>query len=329
MTDTLLSVRGLTVEFRVDGAWHPVVEDVTFDVPAGSVVGLVGESGSGKTVTCFSLLRLIDAHNGRIAAGSVTLDGRDLLTLSEREMADVRGDRVAMIFQEPMTSLNPAFTVGFQIAEVVRRHRGLGRAEALNRAREVLDLVGIPQAGARLRDYPHQFSGGMRQRVMIAMALATEPRLLIADEPTTALDVTVQAQILDLIREFSREFGMGVLLVTHDLGVVAEACDEAVVMYAGQVVERAEIFDLLARPRHPYTAGLMRSIPRVDAAGGLEVIPGVPPLPTDFPGGCRFAPRCRYRAEDCAAAPVAVTDRAGGGVVRCLRTDELDLRRGG
>jgi peptide/nickel transport system ATP-binding protein len=329
MTATLLSVRGLTVEFRIGGAWHPVVQDVAFDVTAGSVVGLVGESGSGKTVTCFSLLRLIDAQNGRITAGSVTLDGRDLLTLSEREMADVRGDQVAMIFQEPMTSLNPAFTIGYQIAEVLQRHRGLSRADALRRAREVLDLVGIPQAGSRLGDYPHQFSGGMRQRVMIAMALATEPRLLIADEPTTALDVTVQAQILDLIRDFSREFGMGVLLVTHDLGVVADVCDQAVVMYAGQVVERAEIFDLFARPRHPYTAGLMRSIPRVDQVSTLEVIPGVPPVPTEFPDGCRFAPRCPHRTEPCDTTPVSITERANGGVVRCLRADALDLRQGG
>src|SRR5690606_1452489 len=240
-----------------------------------------------------------------------------------------RGNQVAMIFQEPMTSLNPAFTVGFQIAEVVRRHRGLSRGDARRRAREVLDLVGIPQAASRLDDYPHQFSGGMRQRVMIARALATEPRLLIADEPTTALDVTVQAQILDLIRDFSREFGMGVLLVTHDLGVVADVCDEAVVMYAGQVVERAEIYDLFARPQHPYTAGLMRSIPRVDREGDLEVIPGVPPLSTEFPSGCRFAPRCPYRTDSCDAAPVDVTDRVGGGVVRCVHAGSLALGQGG
>ncbi|WP_166134193.1 ABC transporter ATP-binding protein [Nocardioides ochotonae] len=328
-TPPLLSVRDLTVEFAVRGEWNAVVSDVSFDVGAGQVVALVGESGSGKSVTCFSTLRLIDSQNGRISSGEVLLNGRDLLTLGEREMADVRGNEVAMIFQEPMTSLNPAYTVGSQIAEVVRRHRGADRAGARRRAAEVLDLVGIPRAASRLDDYPHQFSGGMRQRVMIAMALATEPKLLIADEPTTALDVTIQAQVLDLVRGFARDLDMGVLLVTHDLGVVAEACDDVVVMYAGQVVEHAELFDLFDRPRHPYTSGLMHSLPRVDGVGGMEVIPGSPPLPTAFPTGCRFGPRCRFAEPACHAGPIPLTPRPTGGTDRCRRADELDLTPAG
>ncbi len=326
MTTPLLSVRNLTVEFAVRGAWQPVVTDVSFDVQPGQVVALVGESGSGKSVSCFALLRL-HGDSGRTSSGEVLLDGRDLLTLSEREMADVRGNEIAMIFQEPMTSLNPAFTVGSQIAEVVRRHRGGSRADARRRAIEVLDLVGIPRAADRFGEYPHQFSGGMRQRVMIAMALATEPRMLIADEPTTALDVTIQAQILDLMRDLARDFGMGVLLVTHDLGVVADVCDEVVVMYAGQAVEKAEVFNIFERPRHPYTAGLMRSLPRVDGVGGIEIIPGTPPMPDQFPVGCRFAPRCAYAVAACEESAIDLQPRQSGGEVRCIRTDELDLRR--
>ncbi|WP_110207082.1 ABC transporter ATP-binding protein [Nocardioides daejeonensis] len=326
MTTPLLSVRDLTVEFAVRGSWQPVVTDVSFDVMPGQVVALVGESGSGKSVSCFALLRL-HGDSGRTSRGEVLFDGRDLLSLSEREMADVRGNEISMIFQEPMTSLNPAFTVGSQIAEVVRRHRGASRAEARKRAIEVLDLVGIPRAASRIGDYPHQFSGGMRQRVMIAMALATDPRMLIADEPTTALDVTIQAQILDLVKDLARDFGMGVLLVTHDLGVVADACDEVVVMYAGQVVERAECFDIFARPRHPYTAGLMRSLPRVDGMGEIEIIPGTPPMPDQFPEHCRFAARCPHAVAACEAGPVALEPRVNGGAVRCVRTLELDLRR--
>ncbi|MDF1604665.1 ABC transporter ATP-binding protein [Nocardioides sp. YIM 152315] len=324
--EPLLSVRDLAVEFRVDGVWQPVVTGVSFDVRAGQTVALVGESGSGKTVTCFSLLRLVGGDNGRIASGEIRLDGRNLMELDERQMADVRGNDAAMIFQEPMTSLNPAFTVGTQLTEVVRRHRGWSKARSRARAVEVLDLVGIPRAAQRLDDYPHEFSGGMRQRVMIAMALATEPKLLIADEPTTALDVTIQAQILDLVRDFATELGMGVLLVTHDLGVVAEACDDVVVMYAGQVVEHAECFTLFDRPRHPYTAGLMRSLPRVDRVGELQVIPGSPPLPSEFPTGCRFASRCPHRQPDCSRPVPWRADGARG--VRCVRADELDLREG-
>ncbi|WP_244928776.1 ABC transporter ATP-binding protein [Nocardioides sp. W7] len=325
MTSPLLSVKDLTVEFGARGAWQPVVTGVSFDVMPGQIVALVGESGSGKSVSCFALLRL-HGENGRTSEGEVLFDGRDLLKLSERQMADVRGNEIAMIFQEPMTSLNPAFTVGSQIAEVVRRHRGVSRSDARRRAVEVLDLVGIPRAASRLGEYPHQFSGGMRQRVMIAMALATEPRMLIADEPTTALDVTIQAQILDLISGLAKDFGMGVLLVTHDLGVVADVCDEVVVMYAGQVVEQAECFNIFERPRHPYTAGLMRSLPRVDGVGGIEIIPGTPPMPSQFPTGCRFAPRCSHAMDACGPSPIALEARTSGGAVRCLRAVELDLR---
>ncbi|MDP9820842.1 ABC transporter ATP-binding protein [Nocardioides massiliensis] len=324
MGETLLSVKDLSVEFRVGGSWTPVVTDVSFDVARGQVVGLVGESGSGKSVSCFSVLRLLDQRVGRVARGSIEFKGRDLVTLDDRALSDVRGNEIGMIFQEPMTSLNPAFTVGMQIAEVVRRHRGGSRSAARQRAVEVLDMVGIPRAAQRIHQYPHEFSGGMRQRVMIAMALAVEPDLLIADEPTTALDVTIQAQILDLLREFAADLGMGVALVTHDLGVVADICDDVVVMYAGQVVEHAECFDLFARPRHPYTAALMGSMPQVDGRGGETVIPGHPPLPTEYPAGCRFAPRCAHVRPACEAAPIPLLPTVTGSS-RCIRVDELAL----
>ncbi|MGY1814526.1 ABC transporter ATP-binding protein [Blastococcus sp. SYSU D00820] len=322
----LLSVRDLTVEFATERGYLPVVSDVSFDVPEGSVVGLVGESGSGKSVTCFSVLRLIETPPGRITSGQVLFRGRDLLTLPERQIQDVRGNEISMIFQEPMTSLNPAFTVGAQIAETVRRHRGGSRKAATERAVEVLDLVGIPRARDRVRDYPHQFSGGMRQRVMIAMALSTEPELLIADEPTTALDVTIQAEVLDLLRDLGARFGMGVLLVTHDLGVVADICDRVVVMYAGQVVERAEVDDLFAAPRHPYTEGLMRSLPSVEGPDELHVIPGSAPLPWAVPPGCRFAARCAHAVPGvCTGEPLLLADAGPGRVTRCARAGELVL----
>lgn len=276
MTEPLLSVDGLGVEFATATGWTPVLQDVSFDVAAGQLVGLVGESGSGKSVTCSSVLRLLPPRQSRTVAGRIRFQGRDLLTMPSRELEAVRGNDIAMIFQEPMTSLNPVFTVGDQIAEVVRRHRRVNRKAATARAVEVLDLVGIPDAARRIRQYPHEFSGGMRQRVMIAMALACEPKLLIADEPTTALDVTIQAQVLDLIREMAGRFGMGVLFVTHDLGVVADLCTEVVVMYAGQVVERAGTEPLYATPRHPYTAGLLRSVPDVGGRSELHTIAGSP-----------------------------------------------------
>ncbi|MGW0040273.1 ABC transporter ATP-binding protein [Rhodococcus sp. NPDC003348] len=321
----LLSVEGLGVEFLTHGGWTPVLQDVTFDVRAGDLVGLVGESGSGKSVTCSTVLRLLPQRQSRITGGRILFQGKDLLAASERELGSVRGNDIAMIFQEPMTSLNPVFTVGDQIAEVVRRHRGVGRKAALARATEVLDLVGIPNAARRVKEYPHEFSGGMRQRVMIAMALACEPKLLIADEPTTALDVTIQAQVLDLIRDMAAQFDMGVLFVTHDLGVVADLCTEVVVMYAGQVVERAHTAELYDAPRHPYTEGLLKSVPSIDGRAELHTIPGSPPVPGTITSGCRFAPRCEYRQPVC-EGNVSLTDLAGGQrLSRCARVEELIL----
>ncbi|WP_432794354.1 ABC transporter ATP-binding protein [Rhodococcus ruber] len=324
MTEPLLSVDGLGVEFATASGWTPVLQDVSFDVAAGQLVGLVGESGSGKSVTCSSVLRLLPPRQSRTVAGRIRFQGRDLLNMPSRELEAVRGNDIAMIFQEPMTSLNPVFTVGDQIAEVVRRHRRVNRKAATARAVEVLDLVGIPDAARRIRQYPHEFSGGMRQRVMIAMALACEPKLLIADEPTTALDVTIQAQVLDLIREMAGRFGMGVLFVTHDLGVVADLCTEVVVMYAGQVVERARTEPLYATPRHPYTAGLLRSVPDVGGRSELHTIAGSPPPPGSIPVGCRFAPRCPHRADEC-AGDVPLLAVGDDRTARCARVTDLIL----
>lgn len=324
MTEPLLSVDGLGVEFATASGWTPVLQDVSFDVAAGQLVGLVGESGSGKSVTCSSVLRLLPPRQSRTVAGRIRFQGRDLLNMPSRELEAVRGNDIAMIFQEPMTSLNPVFTVGDQIAEVVRRHRRVNRKAATARAVEVLDLVGIPDAARRIRQYPHEFSGGMRQRVMIAMALACEPKLLIADEPTTALDVTIQAQVLDLIREMAGRFGMGVLFVTHDLGVVADLCTEVVVMYAGQVVERARTEPLYATPRHPYTAGLLRSVPDVGGRSEMHTIAGSPPPPGSIPVGCRFAPRCPHRADEC-AADVPLLAVGDDRTARCARVTDLIL----
>ncbi|MBP2213188.1 ABC transporter ATP-binding protein [Rhodococcus sp. DMF-1] len=324
MTEPLLSVDGLGVEFATASGWTPVLQDVSFDVAAGQLVGLVGESGSGKSVTCSSVLRLLPPRQSRTVAGHIRFQGRDLLNMPSRELEAVRGNDIAMIFQEPMTSLNPVFTVGDQIAEVVRRHRRVNRKAATARAVEVLDLVGIPDAARRIRQYPHEFSGGMRQRVMIAMALACEPKLLIADEPTTALDVTIQAQVLDLIREMAGRFGMGVLFVTHDLGVVADLCTEVVVMYAGQVVERARTEPLYATPRHPYTAGLLRSVPDVGGRSELHTIAGSPPPPGSIPVGCRFAPRCPHRADEC-AGDVPLLAVGDDRTARCARVTDLIL----
>lgn len=320
----LLSVQGLGVEFLTHGGWTPVLQDVSFDVRAGDLVGLVGESGSGKSVTCSSVLRLLPQRQSRITGGRILFEGRDLLAASERDLSAVRGNDIAMIFQEPMTSLNPVYTVGDQIAEVVRTHRGVGRRQALARAVEVLDLVGIPNAARRVREYPHEFSGGMRQRVMIAMALACEPKLLIADEPTTALDVTIQAQVLDLIRDMATQFEMGVLFVTHDLGVVADLCTDVVVMYAGQVVERARTGELYDAPRHPYTEGLLKSVPSIDGRAELHTIAGSPPVPGSITGGCRFAPRCTYRESVCSET-VGLGELDGGRLSRCARVEELAL----
>jgi oligopeptide/dipeptide ABC transporter ATP-binding protein len=317
----VLEITGLSVDFLQPHGWARVVQDVSLSVAPGELVGLVGESGSGKTVTCLSITQLLPRRTSRIAAGSIVLDGTELTGLTERRMEDVRGREVGMIFQEPMTSLNPSFRVGEQIAEVLRRHRGMSGSAAARRAVELLDSVGIPAAAARARAYPHQLSGGMRQRVMIAIALSCEPKLLIADEPTTALDVTVQAQVLDLIRQMARDSGTAVLFVTHDLGVVADLCDRVVVMYAGEVVEQAAVDDLFESPGHPYTRALLRSMPQVGARQGrLPVLPGSAPRAGSMPPGCRFEPRCIEALPECAAAPVTLTTTPTGSS-RCVRAE--------
>jgi peptide/nickel transport system ATP-binding protein len=322
----LLEVRDLRIDFATERGWANVVNGVSFYLGHREVLGLVGESGSGKTVTGLSVLGLVPRPPGRISGGQVLFDGRDLLTVSEKEMRDVRGNDIAMVFQEPMTSLNPAFTVGDQLAETVRRHRGVSRAAARERAVEVLDLVGIPQARRRIGAYPHEFSGGMRQRVMIAMALSCDPKVIIADEPTTALDVTIQAQILELLAVMRDEVGTSVLFITHDLGVVAEVCDRVVVMYAGEVVERADVGPLFTQPRHPYTAGLLSAMPQLGPRSGrLASIPGRTPEPWAMPSGCRFRPRCTHAVDRCAEDPVPLAEVGGGRQARCVRVDELHL----
>ena len=315
----LLEIDGLVTEFATEHGRVRAVDGVSFAVPKGKTVGVVGESGCGKSVTALSIMRLVADPPGKIAGGRVLLDGTDLLALPEREMRARRGKSLSMIFQEPMTSLNPVFTVGEQVAEAVRAHEKASRAAARARAVEMFRLVGIPAPEERVRAYPHQLSGGMRQRVMIAMALACRPKLLIADEPTTALDVTIQAQILELLGRLQRELDMAVLLITHDLGVVAETCDEVVVMYAGRIVEAAPTAALLAAPRHPYTAGLLASVPRLDDSGDrLNEIPGmVPPLHAR-PPGCKFQDRCPRVQDRCRAEEPALEEQAPGHRVRCF-----------
>ncbi len=315
MAAPLLRVRNLVTRF----SGTPVVDRVSFDLAPGETLGIVGESGSGKSVTALSLMRLIDPP-GSVAAEELSFEGEPLLAKSEAEMRRIRGERVAMIFQEPMTRLNPLFTVGDQIGETLRHHQGLGRAEARRKAIELLKHVEIPSAERRIDDYPHRMSGGMRQRVMIAMALACRPKLLIADEPTTALDVTIQAQILDLLRALQREFHMAVILITHDLGVVAEFVQRVIVMYAGRIVEDGPVATLFAEPKHPYTEGLLASIPDLDrSVERLAAIPGAIPSPRELPAGCRFHPRCGYARTECTQAEpplIAVGPERGAACIR-------------
>jgi len=322
----LLEIRGLKTHFKTDDGWLHAVDGVDLDIDAGQTVCVVGESGCGKSVTAKTVMKLIDMPPGRIVAGEVRWKGRDLVPLPPQEMQKVRAKEIAIIFQEPMTSLNPVFTVGEQIAESLRLHEGLSRKDALDRAVEMLRLVRIPTPEKRVRDYPHQFSGGMRQRVMIAIALACKPQLLIADEPTTALDVTIQAQILDLIAELKAELGMAVMLITHAMGVVAEVAQRVVVMYAGQVVEEAPVEALFAHPLHPYTQGLIRSIPRIDLAAThkvrLEAIPGTVPKLIEPGEGCRFASRCRRATPACSAATPPLRELGPGHRVACFLAEE-------
>ena len=319
----LLDVRGLTVEVRTEHGVFGVVEDVNFELRHGEVLGLVGESGSGKTVTSLSLMRLLPSPPFRVARGQVLFEGDDLMLRSIHQMRAMRGRDMAMIFQDPMAALNPSMQMGHQIAEAVRLHRNVGKAAARRRAVEMLDRVGIPDAKARVSSFPHEFSGGMRQRAMIAMALACSPKILIADEPTTALDVTIQAQILELLAELREEFGLSIIFVTHDLGVVADFCDRVLVMYAGQIVEQAEIHRLFEQPSHPYSDALLAAMPRLtDRDKELITIPGSVPTIESFPSGCRFHPRCRLAADECAAGAVPLVE-VGDSISRCIRIDEL------
>jgi peptide/nickel transport system ATP-binding protein len=318
----LLDIRGLRTEFATDDGVIQAIDGVDIRIGWGETVSVVGESGCGKTVTALSVLKLIPMPPGRIVAGQILWQGRDLVPLDAAAMSAVRTKEIAIVFQEPMTSLNPVYTVGEQIAEAVQRHEGLGRREAIAKAVEMLTLVNIANAAKRAQDYPHQFSGGMRQRVMIAMALACRPKLLIADEPTTALDVTIQAQILDLLQEMKSRFGMAIMLITHAMGVVAETAQRVVVMYAGRVVEEASVGELFEAPRHPYTQGLIGSIPRIDRAAGrkarLDAIPGVVPSLLRPPPGCRFAPRCRFAKTACREAVPPLREIAPGHKVACV-----------
>ena len=321
----LLEVNNLKTHFHTRSGLVRAVDGISFHLDQGELLGLVGESGCGKSMTALSVMRLV-APPGKIVDGQILFDGKDLLKLSDREMRELRGDDIAMIFQDPMTSLNPVFTVGEQIAEALRLHRKLSPKQAKQAAIEAMREVAIPDPARRASDYPHQLSGGMRQRVMIAMALACNPRLLIADEPTTALDVTIQAQILELLNELRVQRQLAVLLITHDLGVVAEVADRVAVMYTGRIVEESPVDELFARPKHPYTEGLLRSVPKLTAehvvkSERLETIEGTVPRPTDLPPGCHFAPRCPHRMPRCTEEDIPLYELEGEAKVRCVLYD--------
>ena len=316
----LLEVRDLKTYFCTEDGVVPAVDGVSFSLGRGETLGIVGESGCGKSVTSLSIMRLIPSPPGRILGGEIIFEGEDLLKKTEAEMRTIRGNRISMIFQEPMTSLNPVFTIGDQVMEAIMLHQKVGRQEARKKTVEMLRMVGIPSPERRIDEYPHQMSGGMRQRVMIAMALSCNPRLLIADEPTTALDVTIQAQILDLMKRLKEELGMAIILITHDLGVVAEVVNKVVVMYAGKIVEGADTQTIFRNPQHPYTLGLLGSIPRLNEdRERLQVIEGAVPNPFDMPRGCRFHPRCSYVEEVCAKEEPDLVEVEPGHQVRCWR----------
>jgi oligopeptide/dipeptide ABC transporter ATP-binding protein len=327
MADPLLTIENLRTFFYTEAGVARAVDGVSFDVAAGETVGLVGESGCGKSVTALSILRLIAAP-GRIEPDSRMLfEGRDLMRLSGEEMRRIRGNRIAMIFQEPMTALNPVFTVGDQIAEVARVHERASKKDAWQRAVEMLELVGIPAPAERAKEYPHQLSGGMRQRVVIAMALVMKPALVIADEPTTALDVTIQAQILELLSDLQQRFGTSILLITHDMGVVAETCSRVIVMYGGEIVEQAPVRDIFKAPHHPYTQGLLGAMPRVgQQRERLQTIPGTVPPPTSWPSGCRFHDRCAYAWERTAHEHPPLYTVGAGHLSRCHLAEEPEHR---
>ncbi len=318
MTETMLQVKDLKTYFYTSEGVVPAVDGVSFQINKKETLGVVGESGCGKSVTSLSIMGLIPTPPGRIIAGEIFFDGQDLVRLNKEQMRKIRGSQISMIFQEPMSSLNPVHTVGRQISESIQLHEQVSRRQAFNKAVELLRQVGIPLPERRVKEYPHQLSGGMRQRVMIAIALSCNPRLLIADEPTTALDVTIQAQILELLKSLKQDLDMSIMIITHDLGVIAEMADRVLVMYGGRVVEEAGVRDIFKDPRHPYTWGLLESIPRIkDPRGTLHVIEGAVPNPSSFPSGCRFHPRCQYREEICSREAPPLREFNAGRRVSC------------
>lgn len=325
MNDPILQINHLITEFETDEGRVRAVDDVSFSVNAGETLGIVGESGCGKSVTAQSIMRLLPQPMGQIVGGEILFQGHDLVTVSLEQMHKIRGARIGMVFQEPMTALNPVHTVGRQLAEVMLLHKKITKQEALRLSVEMLDKVGIPSPDIRMGEYPHQLSGGMRQRVVIAMALACQPQLLIADEPTTALDVTIQAQILELIAELQRDMGMAVILITHDLGVIAETSKNVVVMYAGKVAEKGTVTDVFDKPSHPYTRGLLASIPRLDTPpkAKLAIIPGMVPGLLDLPKGCRFENRCAFRRDDCVLVQPPMESISDSHQLACLHWREL------
>lgn len=318
-----LIVKGLKTFFHADEGIVRSVDGVDFIVPAGKTLGLVGESGCGKSITALSILRLIQSPPGKIEEGEILFQGKNILDYTEEEMRGIRGNRISMIFQEPMTSLNPVFTVGNQLSEAIELHQGLDKKAALEKSVEMLKLVGIPSPEKRIDQYPFELSDGMRQRVMIAMALSCRPDLLIADEPTTALDVTIQAQILDLLKKLQKEMGTAIIMITHDLGVVAETCDQVAVMYAGKIVEYASVDEILENPQHPYTQGLLKSSPQVgEGKERLDAIDGSVPSPFAMPPGCAFAPRCPYRFDVCDTAMPELKEQGNGRLLRCYLAEK-------
>lgn len=319
MSEKLVEIRNLKTHFFTEDGISPAVDGVNLYVQRGETLAVVGESGCGKSVTSLSVMRLVPDPPGKIVDGEILFEGRDLLKITESEMRKIRGNDISMIFQEPMTSLNPIYTIGDQIVETITQHQGLSRKESLDKVVEMLRLVGIPLPDRRVNEYPHQLSGGMRQRVMIAMALSCNPKLLIADEPTTALDVTIQAQILELMRKLKKDLGMAIMLITHDLGVVAEMAKRVVVMYAGKVIEEGDVFSIFRHPLHPYTEGLLASVPRMDSTReSLHVIEGVVPNPLKLPVGCRFSPRCPYVIDRCRERQPELEQVAPGRYVACF-----------
>jgi len=321
MSAPILEIIGLKTQFNTRRGILTAVDDVSFSLETGETLGVVGESGCGKSVTALSILQLLPRPMGKIAEGKIMFQGTDLAKAGLAAIRRIRGNDISMIFQEPMTSLNPVFTTGFQVMEPLRKHRGMTKSQAKKEAIKLLELVGIPEPASRIYDYPHQMSGGMRQRVMIAMALACRPKVMIADEPTTALDVTIQAQILELMKQLQREIGMTVLLITHDLGVVAETCQRVIVMYAGKIIEKAPVEELFSSPAHPYTNGLLNSLPKTGSHHALKPIPGTVPSMLQLPSGCAFQERCRFSDRKCLEDPPWIEIRQGH-MVRCWRPME-------